>query len=105
MYHDGTAVFLVAEALLEAESNPHVVHRRHGRVLGGILGVEIGPDDRPSLGFLPTGTANVAGPAFGFPTDPDRSASVLAASEGRPGDVGVATTADESSDMSAQPAE
>ncbi len=59
-------------------------------VLAGLLSVDEPPERIPALGFFPTGTANVAGRAFGFPADADACAGLLRSAPGRPVDVGWA---------------
>jgi diacylglycerol kinase family enzyme len=62
-------------------------------VLSGLMRVGSSADTRPSLGFLPSGTANAAVSAFGFASDPVAVARFLTTAETRPVDVGIATYA------------
>ena len=60
-------------------------------VLGGLLRVGANADDRPALGFLPSGTANAAVAAFGFSASPTTVARILAEANVNNVDVGVAS--------------
>lgn len=59
-------------------------------VLSGLMAPGESAQARPSLGFLPGGTANVATAAFGFSSDPARFAQQLRSIVGRLVDVGMA---------------
>jgi diacylglycerol kinase family enzyme len=59
-------------------------------VLKGLMALGDSAESRPSLGFMPGGTANVATAAFGFGSDPARVARELPGIVGRLVDVGVA---------------
>lgn len=63
-------------------------------VLCGLMSLGPSVDNRPALGFLPGGTANVASAAFGFSSDPAQLASELPGMSGRLIDVGVAQLGD-----------
>lgn len=94
--------------LVETTGRGHATHiaREHGgavdrvvavggdgtlnEVLCGVLTLGGDAEARPALGFLPGGTANVATKAFRFEPDPALAVEVLAATEGRHVDVGVA---------------
>jgi diacylglycerol kinase (ATP) len=60
-------------------------------VLTGLLSVGVPAARVPALGFLPSGTANVAAPAFGFETNPLALARQLVGARERPTDVGFAS--------------
>ena len=60
-------------------------------VLGGLLRVGATAEDRPALGFLPSGTANAAVAAFGFSATPAEVSHTLPAAKVRRVDVGVAS--------------
>ncbi len=59
-------------------------------VLSGLMPLGSSAETRPSLGYLPGGTANVATAAFGFAPDPAQLARELPTVTGRAVDVGVA---------------
>lgn len=60
-------------------------------VLSGLMRVGAPAAELPALGFLASGTANVATHAFGFSHDPAVVARGLAQAEERPVDVGLAS--------------
>jgi diacylglycerol kinase (ATP) len=60
-------------------------------VLGGLLRVGANAEDRPALGFLPSGTANAAVAAFGFSATPTTVARILPEANVENVDVGVAS--------------
>lgn len=59
-------------------------------VLNGLMRIGTGAHDRPELGFLPAGTANVAVQAFGFVQNPAAAVKFFLETDSRPVDVGVA---------------
>jgi len=58
-------------------------------VLNGLIDSGLEPADLPELGFLPAGTANAAGRAFGSSLSPGAMARALAHAESIPVDVGI----------------
>jgi len=60
-------------------------------VLSGLIQTGGGANERPALGFLPSGTANAAVLAFGFSASPAEVARSLAEVEIRAVDVGIVT--------------
>ena len=58
-------------------------------VLNGLMDSRIQPEDRPDLGFLPAGTANVATRAFRLGSDPTLVGTALANAEATAIDVGM----------------
>ena len=60
-------------------------------VLGGLLRVGADAEDRPALGFLPSGTANAAVAAFGFSATPNTVARTLPEANVEKVDVGIAS--------------
>lgn len=63
-------------------------------VLTGLIRCGGGADDLPSLGFLPSGTANAATSAFGFSPFPDEMVRALARVMERPVDIGMVSFED-----------
>jgi diacylglycerol kinase family enzyme len=99
---EGLARAEMLRSALSAADDVHVV-ATEGRggdgtlneVLTGLLRLRAPPHRLPALGFLASGTANVATRAFGLAATPSAAAHALHAAEARPVDVGIVSSGGE----------